>query len=71
MPKRKSKKAIRVEWDDDKEYREVTTHLTQRGFKAAPFLRWFLRRLVGGESSPAEFLAAEYEKEQEEADSEE
>lgn len=70
MVKRKSKKATRVEWADEKEYREVTTHLAQRGFKAASFLRWVLRKLVGGESSAAEFLAAEYAKEQE-ADDEE
>lgn len=63
MTKRKSKKTIRVEYDDPNEYREVVTHLTQRGFKAATFVRWFLGKLVGGESSAAEFLAAEYQEE--------
>lgn len=70
MVKRKTKKAIRVEYDDPNEYREVVTNLTQRGFKAATFLRWFLDKLVGGESSAAEYLAAEYDEEQKAADDE-
>jgi hypothetical protein len=69
-PKRKSNKTIRVEYSDDKQYREVVTHLSQRGFKAATFVRWLLDKLVGGESSAAEYLAAEYDAESKAADDE-
>lgn len=66
----KSKKAIRVEYEKESEYREVVVHLSQRGFKASPFVRWILGKLVGGESSAAEFLAAEYDAERKAADDE-
>ena len=68
MPKKSSKKAIRVEYESEAHYREVVTHLSQRGFKASTFVRWILDKLVGGESSAAEFLAAEYDDEQKAAD---
>lgn len=62
MPKRPSKKSIRVEFDKPAEHRKVVTDLAQRGFKASPLVRFFLNLLAGGESSAAEYIAAEYEK---------
>lgn len=63
------RKCIRIEYDDESEYRRVVVHLAQRGFKAAPFIRFMLSRLFARDPM-MEMAAAEYDAELKAADDE-